>query len=272
MQDVTLHIAWGAPTLARLAADIDVLDADERARAARFRTQADRTMYCAAHVLLRHALSREATPAPAHWRFRRGPHGRPEIDTNACPHAGALRFNLSHTRALVCCALTHGECIGVDAECRRALRHTQHIAERFFTAEEASAIAAAGPPGSAAAAQAFQSLWTLKEAYVKAHGLGLAMGLASFGFQLTGAAPAQIRLRHAQAAPPAAHWRCLLLQVDGGQCTVAAAVTAAAGARFRALLHTADTTLEPELAACTPATALLPAQRIADITSPPPPP
>jgi 4'-phosphopantetheinyl transferase len=264
---VTLHIACGAPALAQLAAGAAVLDADEQARAARFRLDADREAYSAAHVLLRQALSQEAAAPPAHWRFRRGAHGRPEIDTAACPDAGALRFNLSHTRGLVCCALTRHQPLGVDAECARALRDAQAIAERFFTADEAAAIAAAGPPGSDAQALAFRAVWTLKEAYVKAHGLGLAMGLASFGFRLVGAAPARIRLRRAAVGhrgPPAAHWRCLLLHLDGRRCALAAAVPAAGGARFRVLLHGADAEPEVELAACTPGTVLLPVERVTD--------
>jgi 4'-phosphopantetheinyl transferase len=264
---VTLHIACGAPALARLAAGAAVLDAHEQTRAARFRLDADREAYRAAHVLLRYALSREAPPAPGHWRFRRGAHGRPEIDTAACPDAGELRFNLSHTRGLVCCALTRAQPVGVDAECRRPLRDARAIAERFFNADEAAAVAAAGPPGSDAQAAAFRSLWTLKEAYVKAHGLGLAMGLASFGFRLIGTVPARIRLRHAAAAhdgPPAEHWRCLLLRLDGRRCTLAAAVPAAGGARFRVLLHAADAGLAAELAARTPGTVLLPVERVTD--------
>lgn len=264
---MTLHIASGAPALAQLAAGAAVLDADEQTRAARFRLDADREAYRAAHVLLRYALSQEAAPAPGHWRFRRGAHGRPEIDTAACPDAGELRFNLSHTRGLVCCALTRHQPLGVDAECARALGDAQAIAERFFTADEARAIAAAGPPGSDAQAVAFRSLWALKEAYVKAHGLGLAMGLASFGFRLFGSAPARIRLRHADAAhqgPPAEHWRCLLLHLDGRRCALAAAVPAARGARFRVLRHGADAKLEAKLAAGTPGAVLLPMERVTD--------
>jgi 4'-phosphopantetheinyl transferase len=241
MHEVLLHIAHGGAALARLAAHAGVLDAGEQASAARFRFAADRELYQAAHVLLRRALSAQVPVDPAQWRFIRGAHGRPEIDPIACPEARGLRFNLSHTRGLVCCALTRGLPVGVDAECPRPMQDARAIAERFFAAEEAAAVAAAGAPGSAAEATTFRNLWTLKEAYVKALGLGLSMGLADFAFRLTDSAPAAIALHGPTGADhPAAHWRCLLLHLEPGGWTLAAAVPAATGARFQALLHTPD--------------------------------
>ena len=238
MHEVEIHIATGAAALERLAAGAAVLDAAEQARAARLRFDADRTLYRAAHVLLRQALSRQQPRPPGQWRFVRGPHGRPEIDTAGCRGTEGLRFSLAHTRGLVCCALVHGLPVGIDAECRRPLADARAIAERFFAAEEAAALAAAGPPGSAAEAATFHALWTLKEAYVKALGRGLSMGLDGFAFRLAGGPPAGIELRHHAAAEhPAAAWRCLLLYIDGERCTLATALPAPAGARFRVFLH-----------------------------------
>lgn len=217
--------AAGAAALARLAAG--ALDAEEQARSRQFRAQADQVTYRAAHVLLRRALSGQAPYAPAHWRFVRSTHGRPEIDRRACPAAGALRFNLAHTRGLVCCALAPGLAVGIDAECQRAVAQARAIAARFFAAEEAAAVAAAGPPGSAGEAATFLALWTLKEPYVKALGRGLSLGLDGFAFRLVGAPPAEIRLRGDGTAP----WRCLLLGIDPGGCTLALALPTAARVR-----------------------------------------
>jgi len=268
MQQVTLQIAQGGAALDRLAADAAVLDADEQARAARFHRDSDRALYRAAHVLLRNALSRQAAPPPAAWRFVRGAHGRPEIDTDVCPDTGGLRFNLTHTPGLVCCALTRNLTVGVDAECLRRVRDARALAERFFAADEAAAVAAAGPPGSAAEALTFQSLWTLKEAYVKAVGRGLSLGLDRFAFRLAGDTPARIQLRsEADAAHPAAHWRCVLLHLDGGRCGIAAAVPAAAGARFRVLLHGGEAAPAPVLVAATPGVEVQPPEAVVAIRS-----
>jgi|GEM_PF-1717292 len=267
MQEAILHIARGAPALAELAAEAAVLDADERSRAARLRFDADRQMYRAAHVLLRRALSLAAPSAPAHWRFVRGPYGRPEIDVAACPDAAGLRFNLTHTRGLVCCALAWESPVGIDAECRRPMQDVRAIAERFFAAEESAAVIASGAPGSPAAASTFRALWTLKEAYIKALGRGLSMGLDGFAFRLVGAPPARIELRTGEdIAHPASHWRCLLLRIDDDACTLAAAVPAVGGLRFQVFLHAgADAisdALDLTLEAISPDTALLPVQLV----------
>lgn len=263
MREVEIHIAAGAAALARLAAGGAVLDAEEQALAAQLRYAADRETYSAAHVLLRRALSRQAAYTPAQWRFVRAAHGRPEIDTSTCPGVDGLRFNLAHTRGLVCCAVAKGLPLGIDAECRRPLPDARAIAERFFAAEEAAAVAAAGPPGSAAEAATFHALWTLKEAYVKALGRGLSMGLGGFAFRLADGPAARIALRAVDAAYPAASWRCLLLRLDAGRCTLAAALPAPEGARFQVCLHGGDGARQPgfprlELAASTPGVALLP--------------
>jgi 4'-phosphopantetheinyl transferase len=260
MQQVTLHVAYGATALPGLAAGATVLDADEQARAACLRLHADREIYCAAHVLLRHALSRQVPMEPGRWRFVRGAHGRPEIDIAACPDAAGLRFNLTHTRGLVCCALTREQPIGVDAECRRRMADTRAIAERFFAPDEAAAVAASGAPGSAAEAATFRALWTLKEAYIKALGRGLSMGLDGFAFRVLGEPPARIELTCAEGA---AHWRCVLLDVAGGRCTLAAALPAPGGARFQVFLHDAEpaaTAPRLGIAACTRGVELLPFQ------------
>ncbi len=261
MQETILHIACGASALAELAAEAAVLDADERARAARLRFDADRELYRAAHVLLRRALSLAVPLAPAQWRFVRGPHGRPEIDTAACPDAAGLRFNLTHTRGLVCCALAWELPVGIDAECHRPMQDARAIAERFFAAEESAAVIASGAPGSPAEATTFRALWTLKEAYIKALGRGLSMGLDGFAFRLVGGPPARIELRTGEdVAHPASHWCCLLLRIDDDLCTLAAAVPGVGGMRFQVVLHAGADAADLTLAAITPGSTLLPVQ------------
>jgi hypothetical protein len=95
-------------------------------------------------------------------------------------------------------------------------------------------------------------------------GLGLSMGLDSFAFRLQGGPPAAIALHAgADGAYPAAHWRCLLLHLDGGRGTLAAALPAVGGARFRVVLHAAGEAPEPLLAASTAGAVLVGVQRVA---------
>jgi len=69
--------------------------------------------------------------------------------------------------------------VGLDRERRDARPRWERIARRFFSEEEQAA--AAGSPAR------FLEFWTLKEAYLKAIGLGLPGGLRSF--ECTGLSP-----------------------------------------------------------------------------------
>ncbi|NKE45460.1 4'-phosphopantetheinyl transferase superfamily protein [Roseomonas frigidaquae] len=168
--------AVDAPTLAAWHA---TLDAAEQDAAARFRFEADRRAYIAAHALARLMLAEAAgLPAPA-LRFLRGPQGKPELDpTHGLPW---LRFNLSHTRSLVACALAAEDDIGLDVEDLSRREAGPGLAERYFAPAEA-ALLEATPPADRHAT--FLRIWTLKEAYVKATGQGISAGLDSFAFTL----------------------------------------------------------------------------------------
>jgi 4'-phosphopantetheinyl transferase len=165
---------------ARTERALALLDPGERARAGRLRDRHDARRYVFAHALARTTLTWYAPDVPpARWRFGVGEHGRPEIADGASP----LRFNLSHTAGLVACAVARGRDVGVDVEHLFPPRWSDEtcleIAAAEFAPAEAAALAAA-PPAERRAR--FFELWTLKEAYVKARGLGLALPLRGFSF------------------------------------------------------------------------------------------
>ena len=154
-----------------------LLEESERQRAARFHFERDRLTYVAAHALGRRLLSHWAGGVPQDWRFSVGDHGKPEV---LCPEgAPALRLNLSHTRGLAAAALTVDNDIGIDVEWLG--RHTDclGLGQRFFAASECELLRAAP---AERLVETFLALWTLKEAYVKAIGKGLAQPLDSFSF------------------------------------------------------------------------------------------
>jgi 4'-phosphopantetheinyl transferase len=151
-----------------LAVQLGLLSSDERQRYGRFHFDRDRYSYLTAHALLRTCLSTCADLAPADWSFAARRHGRPEI-TN--PGLEALRFNLSHTSGLVACVICHEDDCGIDVESVRNARHQlDSIAQRMFSATEAAALAVLS--GEARSRYFFQH-WTLREAYVKALGVGI---------------------------------------------------------------------------------------------------
>ncbi|WGF87514.1 4'-phosphopantetheinyl transferase superfamily protein [Marinivivus vitaminiproducens] len=116
-------------------------------------------------------------PPPA-WRFVNGPHGKPDIDpAHGLP---AVRFNISHTHGAVACAMAMGHDIGVDIECAERGGHPLEIAGAYFAPSEQALLRATSP---ASQRDLFFRLWTLKEAYVKARGEGLALPLDRFAFR-----------------------------------------------------------------------------------------
>ena len=152
------------------------LSPDERERAARFVLEPARRSFVVTRALLRRSLSRYADVPPEAWRFARGPHGKPHLD--AAQAALGLCFNVSHTAGLGVCAIASSE-VGVDVQ--DTTRPPARLSERYLTPEERTRLLAL--PESERAAR-FYVYWTLKEAYVKARGLGLFLPLTQVGFEL----------------------------------------------------------------------------------------
>jgi 4'-phosphopantetheinyl transferase len=160
----------------------NLLDSSERKRASRFHFERDRQTFIAAHALTRCVLSTHAGLAaqpPQSWRFATGPQGKPEIEASS--RTPPLRFNLSHTRGLVAVAVTNRHDIGVDVELVDASRLGMDLATNIFTPVEAEQLYGLPPEAQTDASFAF---WTLKEAYIKATGLGLSCPLDAFEFVL----------------------------------------------------------------------------------------
>jgi 4'-phosphopantetheinyl transferase len=174
-----LTVRQDAPEVrARLDQYRALLSAEERAREARFHFDADRERFVIGRALVRLQLSRFLGGDPRQWRFEANAHGRPALRS---PGRGRpLGFNVSHTRGLVACAVAGTRDVGVDVECvDRALTHD--IADRFFAPAEVAALRA---QPDADRRRVFFDYWTLKEAYIKARGMGLALPLRHFAFSL----------------------------------------------------------------------------------------
>lgn len=182
--------------LARYAA---LMTAEERARNARYLFERSRLEHLVGRALVRTTLSRYADVAPEAWRFREGERGRPEIDAPA--GAPPLRFNLSHTSGLVAVAVTLERDVGVDVEDGGRERATLEIADRFFSPREVADLRAL-PEGDRR--DGFFTYWTLKEAYIKAVGLGLAIPLDHFSFLLASGAPVGVAFAPEREDDPAA--------------------------------------------------------------------
>ncbi len=204
--DVWLAAAGDACSAEELAAAERLLSPDERARREAFRFAKDRAVFAIARSLLRTRLSRYARVAPEAWRFVTNAHGCPRIAAGLTPLR--LRFNVSHTDGLVACAVTLDRDVGIDVErSSRTIEDVLALAARFFAPTEHRALLALPPNGRH---DAFLRYWTLKEAYIKAREMGLAVPLRDFSFGPEGSTPA-IHFEPALADDPGA-WQFLCVR------------------------------------------------------------
>ncbi len=150
----------------------------ELERNQRYRFEKSRHCDCVTRALARTVLSHYADIAPADWTFIKGEHGKPEISPGLAP---ALRFNLSHTDRFVVCAVTRTLDIGIDIENTQRKNQVLDIADHFFSKQEVSDLFALPKERQS---DRFFDYWTLKEAYMKASGEGISLGLGNFSFHL----------------------------------------------------------------------------------------
>jgi 4'-phosphopantetheinyl transferase len=162
-------------------ADWEVLDAEERARAMRYLRHEDRLRMIATRAALRRLLGERLGVDPARLRFETGVYGRLAL----C--GGDLSFNVSHSGECALIAISRRWTVGVDVERVRETTDIAGLASIALTREEREGIDAIG----------FFERWVVKEAALKALGLGIAEKLQAFSVW-----PGQgdlYELRHAEA-------------------------------------------------------------------------
>ncbi len=154
-----------------------LLDADEKQKQQAYKFTNDRHDALITRAFVRDLLSYYDDILPQAWLFDKGEYGKPEIRHNK----KMLRFNLSHTKKLIICAVTLIDDIGCDVETLNRTNDILSIASRYFAPNEAKTLLALDP---SLQRQAFFNYWTLKESYIKACGLGLSIPLKNFNFTI----------------------------------------------------------------------------------------
>lgn len=204
-----------------------ILDDNERERRSRLRFAHDRNLFTLAHLLLRVELSRHAGIAPAQWTFVRGPHGKPAL-APALMAVHGLHFSLSHAGGMAACAVTRIGEVGVDVEPLDGNIDTDALATIALTADEQAAIADLDPQ---ARRKRFLTLWTLKEAYLKARGTGLTQSMQQCVFRLghDGRGPPQL----AHAGDDNGRWAFDTSAQERAIVSVAVVGSPAGGVSFR---------------------------------------
>ncbi|MFZ0339459.1 MAG: 4'-phosphopantetheinyl transferase superfamily protein [Terracidiphilus sp.] len=210
-----------------------ILDDAERARAARFRFDRHRREYLATHALTRVALSHAHPLPPRAWSFSVNKYGKP----SAIPWGGVpecrLGFNQSNSLELAVCLIARRVAhpreatpeVGVDIESLARAESIVPLASRVFSPAERAqfdALPAAERPNRAL------SLWTLKEAYIKARGMGLSLPLQEISFLFDGPKATRLEVAPGIDDDPG-RWR--FCQFDHAGHRIALAVEAAAAPR-----------------------------------------
>ncbi|MBI3561317.1 MAG: 4'-phosphopantetheinyl transferase superfamily protein [Gammaproteobacteria bacterium] len=204
-----------------------LLTAQELEQEARFYFPNDRHRFLVTRALVRDVLSRYEAISPQDWRFEQNAYGRPTI-ANDNVISKLISFNISHSDGLIILSITRDRALGVDTE-NLTRSAPMQIANSYFSPRE---IAALHRLPAALLSQRFFELWTLKESYIKARGMGLTIPLDQFSFNLD--VDQQIRIEFETAfddlssrwwfwqwRPSANHIAALCLELeDGAAATV----------------------------------------------------
>jgi 4'-phosphopantetheinyl transferase len=177
MLDLWHYRITETPDSARLRFALSLLNDAEQRRYAAFYFDRHRIEYAMAHAVTRLALSRYAPVPPRNWEFSLGQWGKPSIAAPAT--ATPLSFNLSHTNCFVAFLAGNKPEVGVDIEHLERGGSLIDIARHAFAPSEHAYLTSLTPDRQR---DAFFRIWTLKEAYIKATGQGLSLGLDTFSF------------------------------------------------------------------------------------------
>ncbi len=138
--------------------------------------------------------------APSDWCFEYGEKGKPSLIQEQRELTG-LEFNISHSGDwLVIAVIKHSLDetsmadnieLGVDIERYRTSTNIYPILNHYFTKDESESLLTLNENDQR---ERFFDLWALKESYIKAKGLGLALSLKSFSFGFTQAMEHELAL------------------------------------------------------------------------------
>ncbi|SOY58541.1 putative 4'-phosphopantetheinyl transferase superfamily protein [Cupriavidus taiwanensis] len=198
------------PACTRLA---HTLAPDERARALAYRHARHCHGYIARRGLLRWLLGGYLRCRPEALRFTVSAFGKPVLQW---PRA-RLAFSVSHTDGLALLAFARACRLGVDVERRAGDRELAHVADLpgfgrgIFSAQEAQRLARARP----ASADALLSIWTRKEALLKALGTGLSADPTAYTTEDDWPRGAG-HWRASRDGTPMSGWTCLDLDAGAG--------------------------------------------------------
>ncbi len=183
-----------------------LLDGEEQERAGRFRHEPTRRSFVLVRSALRVLLGHYLRRTPDSIQFLLGEKGKPRL-AGTEPNQG-LVFNVSHSGDWGLIALSRDTALGIDVERKRAMAHRDGMAERCFATEELAWWRALPDEGQG---QSFFTFWCCKEAFLKATGEGITLGLETCVMDLSGQ-PRLVSIP--QRCGKAEEWRLAEIEVE----------------------------------------------------------
>jgi phosphopantetheinyl transferase len=161
--EIRVYVARPARVDAAIASAL--VTQEEHAWLQSFRFERDRHEHLVSRALVRASLGHHLHAQPESFRFRLGAYGKPSLEP-----AHDLFFNASNNRNVVVCALARYEELGVDVEPLSRAGDILEVVETVFSTHEIAVLRKLPLEDQR---QRATTLWTVKEAYIKALGLGL---------------------------------------------------------------------------------------------------
>jgi len=152
-----------------------LLSQDEQTRAQAYRFEHLTRRYTACRATLRWLLGHYLNLSPDDIAFQYTNFGKPTIHPQQNPNH--LQFNVSHSDSQAIIAIHQGGLLGVDIEAIKPLDDRDAIAQQHFSTYEYQQYLTLD---ESARTWAFYTIWTRKEAFIKAMGEGLSYPLHAF--------------------------------------------------------------------------------------------
>ena len=159
----------------RESAALAWLDERERERLERFLFDGPRRRFALCRAALRATITNRLDCENERLDFETTVHDKPVARVDGKP--ASISFNVSHSGRHGLIAIAPQGRIGVDVEERVAHRNLDLLIQGVFGKTEQAELASAQGYGKL---HLFFRLWTIKEALIKAHGMGFSLDVSSF--------------------------------------------------------------------------------------------
>lgn len=160
-----------------IASYTSYLSKDELEQHNRFHFEGRRHQYLITRMLVRYVMSLYSDIAAEDFIFAKNDYGKPFVKNQNI----RIDYNLSHTKKMIVLAVTVDADIGVDVEYLDRKTDCLKLAKSMFSKSEYTQLCELP---SEKKKEHFFDIWTLKESYIKARGMGLSIPLGDISYSL----------------------------------------------------------------------------------------